>query len=277
MIAIITSADCVAGNTIKQQLLSLADWKEQDEFEGYPVYHFGVFSLYTLEQQHIRAEHLDEQIPAELFLFATEHASKAGKNALAVHSIGNWGPAEFGGKAKTLVSSPAVLLRKALQLIEEKAKDLPYEIIQEATHHGPFLNKPALFLEIGCDDTAKKDKKAGKVIAETLLALDTPYDTQQNKELISVVGVGGLHHAPNFRSIQFKHNYVVAHVCPKYALSQLTAPLIKEAMEKSIPTASVVLLDWKGLGSEKDAVVAMLNKEQIPWKRIKDVKREDNL
>ena len=269
MIAIITSASSQAGATIKQQLLQHAAWKQQGSFDGAPVYIYQHFALYTITQHHVHAERLDERIPAELFLFATEHASKAGKNALAVHGIGNWGDASFGGKPQQLVTVPATLLKKALGIMEQEVskQQLPYDVIQEATHHGPLLAKPALFLEIGCDEASFQDAQAAAVIAHTILQLTeaTPYPT--------TLGIGGLHHTPNFKEIQLSGDYAVGHVCPKYALETLTVDVLRQAVEKSMPQVELVLVDWKGLGPHKNKVVALLSELALPWKKTKEVKK----
>ena len=271
MIAIITSAGCPAGETIKKQLLKQVEWQQKESFDDMPVYTYKDFFLYTIKQHHIHAEELDKRIPADLFLFATTHKSTAGKNALSVHSIGNWGNAEYGGRAAQLGLTPALLVKKALVIMEEATKELPYEVIQEATHHGPYLTKPALFLEIGCDEASFRDERAGEVIATTLLQLHTA------DLFLTTVGIGGLHHAPNFKSIQLRGTHAVGHVCPRYALSSLNPEIIKQAMQQTSPTAVLVLVDWKGLGTHKSAIVTMLEEANIPWKRITDVKRDENL
>ena len=62
-------------------------------------------------------------------------------------------------------------------------------------------------------------------------------------------------------------DYAVGHICAKYNLENLDIELVRQAMEKTIPNASLVLLDWKGLGKEKERIVKMLEENNINCQR----------
>ncbi len=94
----------------------------------------------------IYAEHLDKDVEGESLIFATTHRSAKGVQSLTVHYPGNFGAAALGGREKQLCVAPASL-GKALFLALKAKYD--GEVSFEATHHGPYLEKPAVFIESG--------------------------------------------------------------------------------------------------------------------------------
>ena len=149
-----------------------------------------------------------------------------------------------------------------------------YEATVEATHHGPYLEKPVLFVEVGSAEKEWEDKEAGKIVAQSIINsikdyTNTAYDINKNNNKINtafVIGGGHYSHAAN--KLMLKGGFAAGHICGKYNLGNLDATLIKEAMEKTIPKASFALLDWKGLGKEKQRVVTVLKDNGIPYQRI---------
>ena len=269
--AIIVSKQDLAGMNIKQNLLDIYPFEEtEEEFEGNKVHKLKDkdVKLYTAEKESVFCENIDEEIDADLFIFATKHQSASGVHSLCVHSPGNWGRAEFGGKDKSLCVAPADYLKAGfLKLLEFKEKEnMAYEVIQECTHHGPFLKKPIMFIEIGSNEESWQNPKAGEVIAKTIYLLLTE-EIKKNK---TAFGIGGLHHTPNFQKILLNHDISLAHVCPVYQLENLTKELILEAMEKSVPKITLIILDWKGLKQYKEKVKGLLEELKLEYKRVKE-------
>ena len=62
-------------------------------------------------------------------------------------------------------------------------------------------------------------------------------------------------------------NLAVGHICAKYNLENLDENLIKQALEKIIPKPKFVLLDWKGLGKEKQRILDILDRNNIEYRR----------
>ena len=62
-------------------------------------------------------------------------------------------------------------------------------------------------------------------------------------------------------------NLAVGHICAKYNLENLDENLIKDTIEKIIPKPKFVLLDWKGLGKEKQRILDILNRSNLDYKR----------
>ncbi len=222
----------------------------------------------TVKKESVSFDACDT-LDTDFLIFATKHQSKKGVPSLCTHAVGNWGIAELGGKEKTLGIAPAHYLKRALQLLEEK-NALGWEVFQEATHHGPFSRKPILFLEIGSTEKEYCNKAAGRIIADVILELLS----FQPHRYIPALGIGGLHHTPNFKKIQLQTEIAIGHVCPKYNLQFLSKDMLIQAMDKTDPQAQIILLDWKGLGSEKERIKKIVD-DVVLERKIKIMKTND--
>ena len=262
MIAIIVSQKDPAGLNIKERLIELGFKETDEEFQGSKVYENDKAKIYTTETELIYSENLDEEIDAELFIFGSKHRSASGVNSLSVHAIGNWNKADLGGKEGKLCIVPAKLMRKAFLKLNELGKNLDYEITMEATHHGPYLEKPAMFVEIGSDLENWQNKEAGEIVAKTIMDVQNDKDDSKN-----VFAIGGTHYCMNLNRKVLEKNIAIGHVCPRHALEFLNKEMIKQAIEKTKDKVDFVLLDWKGLSPFKQKIIENLNELKIEYKR----------
>ncbi len=261
--AIIASTKDAAGMNIAGQLHKIQEFPAN--IGGKKI------DIFFVDDELIHCENLDNGIDADAFIFASKHVSKAGVNSLTVHSLGNWGAAERGGREKSLVSCPATLMKLCLALLEEKAsaKKFDYEIAQEATHHGPYLEKPAMFIEIGSEEERWKDERAGTLIAETIIEAIGSFGSSDKNEKVAV-GLGGLHYARSFKKVMLSKDVAVSYICPKHSLEFLDAGMLRQAMLNSIPKADSVIVDWKGLGKEKKRIELLLRSLGINYRRTSE-------
>ncbi|MBT3406364.1 hypothetical protein HN419_04300 [Candidatus Woesearchaeota archaeon] len=263
--AVIVSTKDAAGMNIKERLLERFDFKENGEKFGHPSYFFENIELYTTDLESVDCEEYDKELDVDVVVFATKHQAASGVQSLSVHAPGNWGDAGLGGKEKTLCVAPSCLLKFALLKLKElnSEKELGYEVIQECTHHGPYMEKPVMFIEIGSEEKSWERKDAAEVIADTILhfcrSLIPSYPI--------AFGIGGLHHTPRFTSLMYKTDYCFGHVCPKYRLEDLDSALVKEAMEKS--GAEKIFLEWKGLAGFKEKVTTLLDDMGLEYEKVK--------
>ena len=156
--------------------------------------------------------------------------------------------------------------KKRIANLSELAKDTNFDVIQECTHHGPFLKKPSMFIEIGSEIEQWQNKDAADIIARAILILIS----EEVEECRSAVGIGGLHHTPNFKKLILNSDIAIGHVCPKYMLEHLDKEMIEQAIERTVPKAELVILDWKGLREFKKRISAMVEEMGIEVKRTKD-------
>lgn len=273
-IAIVTSASDAAGVSIKAQLLRNYGFEKTsgEEFDGFEVYSLPIEDyearLFTIAGESTRYERIDERIAAGMFVFATRHYSRAGVPALTTHSIGNWGRAEFGGKDQAVCQTSPSLLKLFLQNLVAAAKSESYkgEVVQESTHHGPYVEKPAVFIEIGSSEQQWKDAKLASMVADSLIGGLGDYAVldEHGEKHEAVVALGGPHYASHFKKLMLDSQYAVGHICPKHHLQSLTPELLQQALDSCHPEkAAAVALDWKGLGTEKQRIKQILDDKKI--------------
>ena len=185
-------------------------------------------SLHIYDESPLYLNNIDKKINADLFIFPCSHKSDANINALTVHPIGNFDKALFGGKPKTLVPVNPFYLSNLYRNLVNNSRD-KYQVTLECTHHGPFLNKPSIFIEIGSDEQQYKDKNAGMIIAKTIFDV---LQLKQGKNEIAF-GLGGNHYCSTFNKILLKTNILIGHICPKHYLSYLDESLLKQFAEET--------------------------------------------
>ncbi len=271
-IAIVVSKKDQAGMNIKRCLLDLFPFRKTDQtFDKNEVYENGSIRLYTVEKETIFCDNVDS-IAADMVMFATKHQSASGIHSLSVHAPGNWGIAEFGGRDRQLCIAPAGYLKAAMIALSKNAAELKYEIIQECTHHGPCIKKPCFFIEIGSAVEEWTNREAGEAIARTIMQV------LQSEVAVAraAVGIGGLHHTPNFKGIILTSDIAIGHVCPKYNLENLNREMLLQAIEKTQEKVELIIVDWKGLGAEKERVAELVkeisSEKKIEWVKTKELK-----
>ncbi|MBS3092818.1 hypothetical protein J4466_05365 [Candidatus Pacearchaeota archaeon] len=212
--------------------------------------------IHLVDTDIVHAENIDKTLKNELkldfdfIIFASKHQSVKKVRSLSVHPIGNWKKADFGGKDSTICPSNALVLKHFFQTLEKamKNEDLDYQLTMESTHHGPYIETPCLFIEIGSTSEEWNDKKTGELIAKIIIDSINTIKNKDNKNLKIAFGIGGPHYCPNFNPIQLNNNFAISHVIAEYALP-LTEKQVSEAINKTLPKPHYVLVDWKGLGN----------------------------
>lgn len=225
-----------------------------------------------IEEDLITAENIDKNLDADFIIFASKHKSQKENKTLSIHSIGNFQEAEYGGKPKTLSPSSAIINKHFFQNLE-KNNNSDYQITLEATHHGPFIETPSLFIEIGSTKNQWQDKEAGKIIAKTIIESVKSF-REKNYEV--AICIGGPHYCPNFNEIQLGEKFAISHVMPEHALP-LTDELLNELVEKTVEKIDCFILDWKGLGKveQRNNVFTLLEKSGKKILRTKEAKLVD--
>jgi len=215
-LAVCSLADEASVN-IRDALLNEGGWSEDGDFQGRPAMRRGDLLLVSIDGLHIHAEEIDLAVEAgtghrvDEVVFLSRHRAASGTPTLTVHPIGNWGRAEFGGRDETLVPPAPHLMTSLLRAVKSAAVGLPYEVAFEVTHHGPFISRPAVFLEIGSSEANWSDRAAAAVLARSLLG------TEVQSHPVAV-GIGGGHYAPRFTEVALSRKVSFAHMLPGYAM-----------------------------------------------------------
>lgn len=228
---------------------------------------------YFTDKDVVYAENIDEEqnIKEDFVVFVSRHKG-AQEKILSLHAPGNWKKADFGGKEGRVCKTSSTALKT---FFKELNKNIPkeWQATLECTHHGPYIEKPCLFIEIGSNEKDWQDKEAAKAIAKTIE--NAVKILQDNLKYKSAIAIGGPHYCPNFNKIQLNSNYAISHIIPEYALP-LTEGMLKEAISRTIEPVDCVLLDWKGLGKseERKQVVEMLERLGIRYLRTGEVEKD---
>lgn len=264
--AIIISALDTAGLNIKEKLLALNRFKPAEgSFDGYEIFSSGCARLYTIECDTVFAERIDEKIEADFFIFATRHEASAGIPTLSAHAPGNFGRADFGGDDKKLCPAPALLLKKALKALE-RHKPEGFTVTMEATHHGPYIEKPAMFVEIGSNEECWRSDAAGRALAEAIAGLIC--EPSAGEEFVPAAAIGGPHYCTAFNRYMQGPDFAFGHVCPKYNAGELDEAMILQMADKTVPRAKLFFIDWKGIGSEsRSGVIGIIEKLGFEYRR----------
>ncbi|MBU4308455.1 MAG: hypothetical protein KJ566_01520, partial [Nanoarchaeota archaeon] len=179
------------------------------------------FDFYLVDKETIFTENLDlEKINKyDFVIFASKHESESKEKTLSLHAPGNWRTADYGGTSGKICRASALFQKKMFEVLNKNAEQYhlkDYKITLEATHHGPLINKPCLFIEIGSTENQWGDRKAGFVIATTIR--DTLEQFKPNPYAEIAIAIGGPHYCPNFNKLQLNSNIAIAHTIPSYAI-----------------------------------------------------------
>ncbi|MBD3202983.1 D-tyrosyl-tRNA(Tyr) deacylase [Candidatus Woesearchaeota archaeon] len=226
-------------------------------------------SIHKIKTESIYAENIDKKIKSDIIIFATKHVSKSKKPTLSVHTPGNFSKAQFGGYDKELCICLPGLMKESLILLDKKSQDTIYEATLEATHHGPYIKTPCMFIEIGSSKEQWKDNKAGKIVSETIIEVLSGYEIDKYR---TAVGFGGNHYCANFNKIMLETEYAVGHICAKYNFKNLNKDLVDQMLKRSYSKNPEILLDWKGLGGQKQKLLNLLKELNLDWKKSKEIR-----
>ena len=236
---------------------------------------FGNFTFYLVDEEIIYNENLDlEKINQyDFVIFASKHESEKGEKTLSIHAPGNFRIAELGGESGKLCKSSALFQKQMFEKLKGNMKKYDidkYKLTLECTHHGPLIEKPCVFIEIGSTEVEWENRRVAFVVAKTIS--DTIKGFEENPYNEVAIGIGGPHYCPNFNKLQLTSNVAFSHIIPKYVLP-IKEEMIKEAIEKTEEEVDFVVLDWKGLGKaeERERIIEILERLYIAHKRIEEV------
>lgn len=147
--------------------------------------------IWRISEPFLHADELDDRWatatgePVAECIFLSRHASSSGAPCLTVHPIGLPSPtttadevARYGGRSGVAVPPGrrlAPLYRRLCALKKQPvgAVSVPdgFGVSLEATHHGPYLRSPSLFIEIGSTEAEWGRTDAAEVSASVSVSL----------------------------------------------------------------------------------------------------------
>lgn len=272
MILIVASTKDAASINIRQQLLDQYGFEESTErFHSSPIYHKAIggneVKLVTINKETIYYQAITDHFNPQLIIYISRHSSKSGKPTLSVHAPGNLNKAEKGGTPRKISVAPANAMKKALvEIARQKDRlGLDYHVSYECTHHGPSLDTPTMFVELGSSPAHWKDLKAAEAVAHGAMA--SIVKLPRNSTV--AVGIGGPHYNRKFTRMALGGPFAFGHIIPKYAIGQVDAKTIRQCIERTVEKVETIILDWKGIkGADKARLVKALNEVGVQTQRV---------
>ncbi|MCU0860946.1 MAG: D-aminoacyl-tRNA deacylase [Methanomassiliicoccales archaeon] len=226
---LLCSSGDVASVGIRNALLERGGWTVDGEFQGMPVYHQGEDLLATTSSVHLFADDIDLEVQAACkrdigcVVFLSRHKAASGIPTLTVHAVGNFSKATYGGRDGTLVPAMPDAMTSALRCLATTARGLAFQVSFEVTHHGPYLSKPTMFIEIGSSEANWGNKDAAMAIAAALMEakiVNAP----------KAIGLGGGHYAPRFSEVVATKKVSFGHMIPNHFADGADDEALRNAM-----------------------------------------------
>jgi D-aminoacyl-tRNA deacylase len=243
----------------------MANFISQDMKRDGEIFRSPNFDLVIIPTPAISADWLEEKYSYDGFVFLSKHAAESGVLALTCHSTGNFSDAKFGGKSRQVAIPHPNLQKSYLQRLWQKRNDFSeFQLTIEATHHGPTsLNKPAIFIEIGTTEKQWHDVSLCNSIAK--IVVDVVNEDHKSNPV--AICFGGTHYPDKFTNELIHGKFALGTVVPKHALDFLDKELFSHILERN-KMAEAALLDWGGLGPNKQKVLDLLETTNLEVVRL---------
>ena len=278
-------------------LRQMVEWTEERRFEGHPTYAYAHLRMIYLPNGLLFEDHLDlrwTQHSSEHVrevIFPSRHVAASGQASLTLHPIGipharAGEVGEFGGHGgKAPPPSPRLgpWWRMLLQKSQRDSRVDGFEVSLEVTHHGPFLNTPCLFIEVGSTEATWGHTGAAEVLAEIIFEglimeyKSGTWDPVEHAGQAVIITLGGGHYAPRANLLGAVDGVWLGHMLATYALPfEQKDGMIGGAWKQSLLAA---------ISSTRDAfpqgkIVCSMDKKAFKgWQRqaIRDVLEEQKI
>lgn len=265
----------VASRTLGEAVMEAGHFQYEGKKGDLQFFKNSTHLLVSTEKLHIHCELIDREIETagmgngySAIIFLSSHRSASGTPSVTFHPVGNFGEAELGGRSRTLSHSSPQIMTHCLLNAQSSQLSSKYQVTFEATHHGPLTMFPALFAEIGSDETAWKDTEAARLIASAVLSANGVEGT-------GALGIGGGHYCPRFREIALKRKINFGHIVSSHNLKHLDSGMCEELRRKSPGIEYYILHDSASLRGElhvieerlKASGFRPLDTEQVPLRQ----------
>jgi len=250
---IVASTQDTAGMSIAQKIIEQYKLRKTSQiYHDLPVYQQlfedTEIKLVIVRTETIETQYITNDFTPELIIFVSRHSSQSGIPTLSVHTPGNLtSQAEKGGLPRQISMSPASAMKEALEEMARqiREKQLDYKVSYECTHHGPSLNVPAMFAELGSSPPQWKDVNAAEAVAHAAITAARTHAVYP-----TAIGIGGPHYNAKFTKIVFTTPTAFGHMIPKHVISQIDTSMLEQCTIRTVEKVETVILDWKGIKGE---------------------------
>ncbi len=201
---------------------------------------------YDVQELKVDAPFSDfSEVDGDAFIVLSRHSSEKKVKAFTVHHTGNFVDANLGGRPRELSYSFPSLACKLLKALEANARE-GYDVTYEATHHGPTIDKPLVFIEIGSSEEEWRDPKNHEVLAKAVME----YEEQGCPE-VKAIWLGGPHYSKRASKRCLEGEASIGHIAPKYASEWLDEEMVKKMVQRSAERVEVAYLEKKSFKADK--------------------------
>ena len=243
---LIVSEPDIASTIQGDALLNRGNWIEMDTVEAGRVWKHEIKDvwLWWFANRLLMEDGLDNRFSSatgeivDEVIFLSRHFAASGRPSLTLHVIGVPGEnprgekAEHGGiKGDVMLPNPrfASWYRLMCEAAHRHALVPEFELTIETTHHGPCLEAPTMFIEIGSSESHWGRVDAAEAWADVMemgLGLDGSEGVgdwnsmSRDERLVAkvMIGIGGGHYAPRHTDVLRKTNCWAGHQLANYAL-----------------------------------------------------------
>ncbi|MDE1865977.1 MAG: hypothetical protein KGH94_05055 [Candidatus Micrarchaeota archaeon] len=262
MACIVYSSAEPISNSLGERVVRLLDAKETGMLGGLRHFRGSGVDILRLERLPIYEEGLDSLVKTDLFVFLSRHRSSKGVASFTVHPLGNWAPsAEAGGKPRMLSMAAPWQMRNMLVQMS-KTNDTGISVTYEATHHGPLLETPSFFVEVGGSEEIAE--RHYDVLARSV----SEYFASKHENVGRVaIAIGGTHYPEKFTRLALEGKYAFSHIMPRHSCTY--SDMLKMGIEQSSPKAECAVIDWKGIAApEREVALGRLTELGIDHVRV---------
>ncbi len=239
---------------------NMAKFLSKDMTHDGEIFKGKYYDLLIIKTPAIAADWLEEKYDYDGFIFLSKHAAESGKLALTCHSTGNFSKAQFGGNDREVAIPHSNIQKEYLKMLwNHKSQFLDFQITIEATHHGPTaLTKPSIFIEIGTTEKQWTDIS----LCNSIAILVHNVMSKDIESFPVAICFGGTHYPEKFTAELLNGKFALGTVVPKHALDDLDENLFAHILKQN-KSAKSVLLDWDGLGPNKQKIINFLSKTNL--------------
>lgn len=272
---LVCSAHDPAGCNIRDRLVEEFGFQETGKkYSSFPVYAFENIVIATSDKEIVFTEDLDDHFRDCDYVFLSRHRAESGIPSLTAHFTGNFGnEAPFGGRPREVsFCSPAFLKAYFSELVflceekDELTNKKPYQLTVEATHHGPTsLKNPVMFVELGSSEENWSDHLAASTISKALVRA---IHSERKKHSKVAIGLGGTHYPQKINKILLNSDVAVGHIVAKHSLEFLDQEMLSQILSKTDERVTAAVIDSKGLGSQKQRILQLLDEAGLETIKI---------
>ncbi len=202
----------------------------------------------------------------------SRHSGTHHRPIFTAHVPGNFGRARYGGESFKLGIAIPSLMKEYLIAASKRVGGTGYSVGFEPTHHGPTIDKPLAFLEIGCDEGAWNDPSGIKIAAESVIEALENWTTGK---YIPAIAFGGPHVNDHFTRVEITTEYAIGHAARKLDAGWVDITMVKQAIERNGEPPQVAIVDNKGLkGEDRERIESAIREIGLREIRVKRLLRE---